>query len=154
MLKKIHHPMSRAELLARNPVVQALARLPIPKSVQTTQSLNARLSYKATTKGKATPTDREYLAGVCNVVMFLTEKHYAPKDLAAVIDAQNAIIRAGLRFSGGKPWNFDDKGRKAMLDVLDMFEELLAILDAEVALALIGILNSIRNGDYYEETAA
>jgi hypothetical protein len=147
--------MSRAELLARNPVVQALARLPMPKSVQTTQSLDARLSYKATTEGKATPTDRDCLAGVCNVVMLLTEKHCAPEDLTAAIDAQNAIIRADLRFKQGQPWDFDDEGRKAMLDVLDMFEDLIALLGAdEVALALITILNRIRNGDYFEETAA
>ena len=155
MLKKKHRHLSRAELLARNPVVQALARLPMSKSVQTTHAIEARLSYKATTEGKATPTDRDCLAGVCNVVMLLTEKHCAPEDLSHAIDAQNAIIRANLRFKQGQTWNFDGEGIKAMLDVLDMFEDLIALLgEDEVALALITLLNRIRHGDYYEETAA
>ena len=152
MLKKKHRPMSRAELIAYNPVAQALARLPMSKSVQLTQALDARLSYQAAIEGVATPTDRDCLAGVCNVVMLLTEKHCTPEDLSHAIDAQNAIIRADLQFKEGKTWDFDKEGRKAILDVLDMFEDLISLLGAdEVAMALVTILSRIRNGDYYED---
>lgn len=118
-------PKKPIRLIARNPVYQAFAKAPMPKSLQITQSIDARLSYANTVNGQADRGDRKTLAGVANCVMVLAEKYCIPADLAVAQQAQMALLRNDARvMEGGKTWQFDTDGQTAMLAAIELFEDM------------------------------
>lgn len=137
-------------LIARNPVFQAFARKPMPKSLQATQCIDARMAYTAVINGDGTPSDRETLAGVVNCVLVLAEKHCSPEDLEAAEQSHMAMMRADGRALEGKAWNFDGTGRTAMLAALEMFEDMAARMgQGAIADALLTVMDRMAAGQVH-----
>lgn len=118
----------RAELLARNPVFRAMGRKPMEPTRQTDLALAARIAFDSVQRGTACEADRDTLVCMVNVAMVLASKHCGADDLAAVLAAQDALLRADDRQANGKRWNFDGEGRSAMLATLDIHEQQIAQL--------------------------
>lgn len=143
-------PRKPLRLIARNPVYQAFARKPMPQSLQATQALDVRLAYSNAIQGDATKADREALAGMANCIMVLAEKHCAPGDLEAAQAAQMALLRADGRAMQGKAWNFDGEGRAALLDAMDLFEDMVARMGyGAVTEALVTVLERAAKGQVH-----
>ena len=143
-------PRKPLRLIAKNPVYQAFARKPMPKSLQATQAIDVRLSYANAISGDASHADREALAGMTNVIMVLAEKHCIPADLEAAQAAQMAILRADGRAKQGKSWNFDGEGRAAILTGMDLFEDMVTRLgQGAVSLALVTVLDRRDRGQVH-----
>jgi hypothetical protein len=122
----------------------------MPQSLQSTQALDARLSYSNTIQGNADRNDRETLAGVTNCIMVLAEKHCVQEDLVAAQEAQMAILRADGRALQGKTWNFDGPGRLAMLDAMDLFEDMVKrIGQGAVTEALLTVMERTAAGQVH-----
>lgn len=116
----------RAELLARNPVFRALGRKPMQVAKQVDLALAARIAFDSAQHGTANEADRDTLVCMVNVAMVLASKHCGADDLAAVLAAQDALLRADDRQAQGKRWNFDGEGRSAILATLDIHEQQIA----------------------------
>lgn len=145
-----HPPRKPTALIASNPVYQAFARKPMPKALQCTQAIDARLAYEAVTRGSATTDDYETLGSLDNLITVLAEQHCTADDLATAHDAQKAILAADARWLDGKAWNFDYEGRKAVVAGLTMFEQMAAqIGQGAVTLALIEIINRKKRGQVH-----
>lgn len=144
-------PKKPIRLIARNPVYQAFAKAPMPKSLQTTQSIDARLSYANTLNGQADRGDRETLAGVANCAMVLAEKYCIPADLAVAQQAQMALLRNDARvMDGGKTWQFDTEGQTAMLAVIELFEDMAERFShGAVCEALVTVMERARRGQVH-----
>lgn len=139
-------------MIVKNPVYQAYAAKPMSTSLQTTQALDARLSFDATISGRATRDDRETLAGVANCFVVLAKKHCIRADLEAAQAAQMALLRADARvMDGAEVWNFDSEGRQAMLVALDAFEQLVAqVGHGAVSSALITVMELTARGKVHK----
>ena len=122
----IQAPKTPPSLLYRNPVFRAFMPKAMRQAQQDDLSLTARAAFECVQQGVGTEDNRDILAGTANVVMVLAEKHCAPDDLAAAIDAQEALLRADCRAADGKRWGFDAPGRMALLRMLDAHEQMLA----------------------------
>lgn len=118
----------RADLLARNPVFRALGRKPMQASRQVDLALAARIAFDSAQRGTANEADRDTLVTMVNVAMVLASKHCGADDLATVLAAQSAVLRADDRQAQGKRWNFDGEGRSAILVTLDIHEQQIAQL--------------------------
>jgi hypothetical protein len=149
-LNFIQAPRKPLRLIARNPVYQAFAKKPMPQSLQATQAIDVRLSYANAISGDATRDDREALAGMANVIMVLAEKHCIAADLEAAQAAQMALLRADGRAMQGKTWNFDGDGRAALLDAMDLFEDMVARMGyGAVTEALVTVLERAAKGQVH-----
>lgn len=154
-LKFIPARSKPVHLLARNPIFKALGRNPMTQAQQTDLALAARIAFDLTQQGKATEADRDTLACVANVVMVLAEKHCSPDDLANALAAQEALLRADGRALQGKRWNFDAKGRQAMITVLDAHEQQIAQLgQAAVTEAVLEVQQRRARGQVHQVVLA
>jgi hypothetical protein len=129
-------------LIVKNPVYQLFAKKPMSASLQTTQALDARLSFDQAVAGLATNNDRETLAGVANCITVLAEKHCTKDDLEVAQEAQKAILRADVRLiDGDEKWQFDDDGKRSMLAAMDVFEQMVAVIGhGAVSAALVEVI--------------
>ena len=129
-------------LIVKNPVYQLFAKKPMSASMQTTQALDARLSFDQAIAGMATNDDRETLVGVANCITVLAEKHCTKDDLEVAQEAQKAILRADIRLiDGDAAWMFDDDGKQAMLAAMDAFEQMVSVIGhGAVSAALVEVI--------------
>lgn len=145
----------RAELLARNPVFRAMGRKPMTATRQTDLALAARIAFDSVQRGTANEADRDTLVCMVNVSMVLASKHCGADDLAAVLAAQDALLRADDRQAQGKRWNFDGEGRTAILAALDIHEQQIAQLgQAYITDALLTVREMRAAGHVHKVEAA
>lgn len=143
-------PGKQAALLYRNPVARAFMPQSMRQAQQVDLALTARAAFECVQQGIGTEDNRDILAGTANVVMVLAEKHCAPDDLAAAIDAQEALLRADCRAAEGKRWGFDAPGRMALLRMLDAHEQMLAEFGCAVLTdALCTVMDRRAKGQVY-----
>lgn len=147
-------PKKDPALIMRNPIFKSLYRDPMAAAKQDDLALLARLAFDSIQRGKGNVYDRDNLACVVNVCMVLAEWHCSPDDLAAIIAAQEGMLRADGRVLQGKRWNFDAEGRAAMLGALDIHEQLIAALGQSVVSdALMEVLTRRANGQAHQVVA-
>lgn len=140
----------RLDLLARNPVFRALGRKPMEATRQTDMLLAAHQAFESVQRGTANDADRDTLVCMVNVAMVLASKHCGPDDLADILAAQDALLRADLRKLQGKHWNFDGEGRTAMLVALSAHEQQIAQLgQAAVTDALLTVQEMRAKGEVH-----
>lgn len=149
-MTRIQNPqayLSRAELLARNPVFRALGRKNMPIAGQVDLALAARRAFESAQLGTFNAADLDTLVGTSNVCLVLAEKHCIAADVEACKAAQAAILRADARVLDGKSWNFDGEGRLAWLDLLDIHEQLIALLgQSALTDAVLTVINRRSKG--------
>lgn len=145
----------RAELLARNPVFRALGRKPMQATKQVDLALAARIAFDSAQRGTGNEADRDTLVTMVNVSMVLASKHCGADDLATVLAAQSAVLRADDRQAQGKRWNFDGEGRSAILATLDIHEQQIALLgQAYITDALLTVREMRAAGHVHKTRAA
>ncbi|MES2685513.1 MAG: hypothetical protein V4706_01760 [Pseudomonadota bacterium] len=141
----------RIELLARNPVFRAVGRQPMPLKKRENLLLAAHEAFESAQRGTANDADRDTLVCMVNVAMVLAGKHCIAEDLADVLAAQDALLRADLRKLQGKGWNFDGEGRKAILVALSSHEQQIAQLgQAAVTDALLVVREMRAKGEVHQ----
>lgn len=146
-------PQRSRRALLGNPVYKALAAKPMAASIQLDQAIDVRMAFEQVVQGKATWSDRQSIAGVSNCVAMLAATHCVPADQAAAEAAQMAILRADARLlhGGASTWNFDGPGRQAVLQMLDIFEQLIAQLGRlQVIEALISVIDHVKRGHTHQ----
>lgn len=107
-------PLTRADLLARNPVFRAVGRKPMAASKQDNLILACTNALDAVKAGTGTADDRDTLVCMVNVSMVIADKHCETENLNQILQAQDALLRADARAAQGLNWNFDGEGREAM----------------------------------------
>ena len=131
----------RLSLIGRNPVFQAIARSPMKQSTQSTQSIDARLSFDAIAKGCGDHYDYCTMDSLTRLVHTLALAHCSDDDQQTAMEAKAAVKRAQVRFADGKAWNFDAPGRIAVMAAMDMFEQMAQTLGrGAITMALIEVM--------------
>lgn len=139
--QRIASHQKRMNLIGRNPVFQAIARSPMKQSTQSTQAIDARLSFAAISKGQGDHYDHHTMDSLTRLVHLLALEHCSDADQKTAMDAKAAVKRAQNRFADGKAWNFDAPGRLAVMAAMDMFEQMAQTLGrGAITTALIEII--------------
>lgn len=120
--------LTKLEQIARNPMFKAFGRQTISTGAQVDLALAARMAFDAACKGTFNDADRDTLAGTVNVCAVLAETDLSEADWDTCIDAQEAMMRADARCLDGKTWGFDGPGRTAVLETLNIHEQLLSLM--------------------------
>lgn len=129
--------LTKAQLLNRNPVAQALRRRPVPAAIRCDMSLAAHVSLDEALRGTATVEHRDALASVVNTMMMLTRDHCDEASQAVVIAARDAMLRADARAKAGGHWGLDGAGIQALRDAVGGQDDLvgaLGVRDVSVAI--------------------
>lgn len=153
-MSRLHFMPARGkptELLARNPIFRALARNPMTQSQQTDLALASRIAFEATRRGEASEADRDTLACMINVSLVLAERHCTAVEVEVVKLAQEALLRADGRALEGRHWGLDGQGLQAIVAILDMHEQQIALVGREaVAGAELEVRARMQRGQVHQ----
>lgn len=139
--QRIASHQKRMSLIGRNPVFKAIAKSPMKQSTQSTQAIDARLSFNAISKGAGDHYDHHTMDSLTRLVHLLALEYCSEDDQQTAAQAKEAVARAKARYMLGKAWNFDAPGRLAVLAAMDMFEQMAATLGrGAITTALIEII--------------
>lgn len=146
--KKRRRPLSRAEMLARNPVWRANLGGGMTRAQQTDLALRSRLAFDNIIHGRAEHGDPDELAVISNLCLVLCERGIGAEFLPRVKEAQQAILSAQERENAGKAFNFTGTERQALLDLMDLHEQqILLASELDLIESLAEIEVRVSQGD-------
>lgn len=124
--------------------------VPLAENLQVSLALPIRIGVDAFLESKATETDWHNLALVSNVCLVLSES--ISKEIEADVKlCQAALLRVRDRYRTHKSFTLDADGRKWVVYIADLYEELIKVLVPDaITKALNEVNRRMRNGNTLE----
>lgn len=133
-MTKRRTPLTKAQLLAGNPVFRANQQRPVDEKTKRKLLLQARLAFDNIMAGRTQPSDPDDLAAAMNVSLMLCEMGIGREYESAALAAQDALIAAQHREDAGHAYAFTEPELQAVVTLLELHE---AHLEAASQIELI-----------------